>query len=305
MNEQILNLGVNNSREFMNFDGIHWTSSYWNHINRNIGYLKFKEQELLRLTPIAVLGVGGLGGPLAEQLVRSGCEKLVLCDNDVFEESNLNRQTCDRSDLGEMKVKSVKKKLLKINSALHIQTFNSLNEKNVRYIVNSAKVVALTLDDPISSILVARTCRKLKIPVVETWAIPYLCAWWFTPDSVDYESCYELPTHELSIDEMRTSETLRMNVVEALIPKVLKFPGMADMFDRERGMLKKMLARTMPLRSFAPIVRLSASFLAFELIYAGILEVKKKILAPNVIGYDYFRMESINFKLSSDSCRPS
>ncbi len=47
MNEQIFNLGVNNSREFMNFDGIHWTSSYWNHINRNIGYLKFKEQEFI------------------------------------------------------------------------------------------------------------------------------------------------------------------------------------------------------------------------------------------------------------------
>ncbi|MHA1725443.1 MAG: hypothetical protein ACTSXH_11455, partial [Promethearchaeota archaeon] len=83
----------------------------------------------------------------------------------------------------------------------------------------------------------------------------------------------------------------------ALIPKVLKFPGMAEMFDRERGTLKKMMAREIPLRSLAPIVRLSASYLAFELIYAGILEVKEKILAPNVIGYDYFRMMPIHFTL--------
>ncbi|MHA1696360.1 MAG: HesA/MoeB/ThiF family protein, partial [Candidatus Helarchaeota archaeon] len=229
-----------------------WKESYWNHVKRNIGYITFEEQEILRTTPIAVLGVGGLGGPLAEQLVRCGCENLILCDNDMFEESNLNRQVCNRADLGEIKVRSVKEKLLNINPVVNIEIFEEVSEENVIEMVGNVKVVALTLDDPISSILIARTCRNLSIPMLETWAIPYLCAWWFTPDSMDYESCYELNTHELSIDEMRTSETLRMNVVEALIPKVLKFPGMAEMFDRERGTLKKMMAREIPLRSLAP-----------------------------------------------------
>ena len=60
-----------------------WSDSYWNHIKRNIGLVKLREQERLRNTPIAVLGVGGLGGPLAEQLIRSGCEQIIICDNET------------------------------------------------------------------------------------------------------------------------------------------------------------------------------------------------------------------------------
>ena len=51
----------------------HWSDRYYNQIERNIGYVTLQEQEILRTTPIAVLGVGGLGGSLSDQLVRSGC----------------------------------------------------------------------------------------------------------------------------------------------------------------------------------------------------------------------------------------
>jgi len=77
-----------------------WSEPYWEHVIRNIGPITFEEQELIRTSRIAVLGVGGLGGPLAENLVRSGCQDLVICDFDVFDESNLNRQICTTEDLG-------------------------------------------------------------------------------------------------------------------------------------------------------------------------------------------------------------
>ncbi|MBD3212101.1 MAG: hypothetical protein GF311_05770 [Candidatus Lokiarchaeota archaeon] len=61
-----------------------WEDNYWNHIKRNIGLVRVEEQEKLRNCRIAVFGLGGLGGPLAEQLVRCGCENLVISDNDYL-----------------------------------------------------------------------------------------------------------------------------------------------------------------------------------------------------------------------------
>ena len=71
-----------------------WTQDYSHQISRNLGHVTLEEQEILRNTPIGVFGVGGLGGLLSEQLVRTGCEHIVICDRDIFEPSNLNRQTC-------------------------------------------------------------------------------------------------------------------------------------------------------------------------------------------------------------------
>ena len=68
-----------------------WSTSYWDHINRNIGLITFREQERIRTVKIAILGVGGLDRPLIENLVLEGCQNLVICDRDAFDESNLNQ----------------------------------------------------------------------------------------------------------------------------------------------------------------------------------------------------------------------
>ena len=113
-----------------------WSNSYWNHIKRNIGLVKLREQEKLRNTPIAVLGVGGLGGSLAEQLIRSGCEQIIICDNDKFEESNLNRQLCTRKDIGKYKIDVIEQYLKEINPDIGLRKYYKINEKNVLQAMN-------------------------------------------------------------------------------------------------------------------------------------------------------------------------
>lgn len=55
-------------------------------------------------TRVFVLGCGGLGGHVASLLARLGVGGLRLCDSDIFEESNLNRQYfCTESTLGQPK----------------------------------------------------------------------------------------------------------------------------------------------------------------------------------------------------------
>ncbi|MHA1491298.1 MAG: ThiF family adenylyltransferase [Promethearchaeota archaeon] len=274
-----------------------WSERYWNQIERNIGFVKFSEQEILRQVPVAVLGVGGLGGPLAEQLVRMGCEHIVICDNDRFEESNLNRQICLREDIGKNKVDVVQRLLENINPEASIEKYYDINEKNVSKVLNGVKIVALTLDDPIASIIISRECSNKNIPLIESWGVPYLCSWWFTPESVDYETCYELNTKELSIQQIVESENIQLTVKKAFLNKVLKFPGLKETCDREKGSLEDMSSGKLALRSFAPMVRMTASYLALDIILTGILKVKLMVLAPRVIAFDYIRLKQIEFSM--------
>jgi len=273
----------------------HWTNKYWNHIKRNIGLINIKDQEEIRTTTIAILGLGGLGGPLSEQLVRSGCETLIICDNDKFDESNLNRQLCNRDDIGKLKVDYTEKLLKKINPEIKIKKYYEINETNVSNILNSVKIVILTLDDPLISILVSRECLKLRTPLLESWAIPYLCAWWFTQESMDYETCYGLKTNNMKFQELQKSNEIISEIKRAQFRKLTQFPRITERYNRENGSLNGLLSGKLPSISFAPIVRITASFLAVEAIYAGILKVKTMILAPTIIGYDYMKMEPIKF----------
>jgi len=275
-----------------------WSVSYWNQISRNIGLLKVSEQEILRNTPIAILGIGGLGGPLVEQLVRTGFESITICDNERFEDSNLNRQVCTKKDIGKFKVDVIEKFLYKINSDVQIKKFYKVNEKNISEVLENISVVALTLDDPITSIIISRECFNKKIPLLESWAIPYLCAWWFTSSSVDYETCYEFDTQNMTIEEIRQSEKTLLNLKKASFSKLLLFPNIKERFDREKGILEALLSGSIPSISLAPIVRMTASYLSFEIIFSGILNLKSMVLAPKIIGYDYFKMISFDIDLS-------
>lgn len=272
-----------------------WPASYWNQIKRNIGLVKIIEQEKLRNTLIAVLGVGGLGGPLAVQLVRTGCEKLIMCDNERFEEANLNRQLCTREDLGRYKVDVTEKLLKKINPEIELQKYYEITKKIISNILNSTSIVVLTLDDPIASILISRECSKKNIPILESWGIPYLCAWWFTSESTDYETCYGFKTHKMTIDEIQKSEKTLLELKKAFLNKLIQFPEIKETFNREEGALEGLFSGNLPSISLAPIVGMTASYLAFEVIFSGILKIKRMSLAPNVIGYDYLRMKPIQF----------
>ncbi|MBO5937084.1 MAG: ThiF family adenylyltransferase, partial [Clostridia bacterium] len=70
---------------------------------------------------VAVFGVGGVGGYVAEALVRAGIGKIDLIDNDTVSRSNLNRQIIAlNSTIGKMKTQVMKDRLLDINPQLKV-----------------------------------------------------------------------------------------------------------------------------------------------------------------------------------------
>ena len=280
---------------FENIKPKKWTDHYLSHIERNIGIVSLSEQEILRKTPIAILGIGGLGGPIVEQLVRCGCENLIICDIDKYVMSNLNRQNCTIEDIGEYKVDVVEKLSKRINPDVKIRKYYEINVNNIAEILKNIAIVTLTLDDPIVSIIISRECKKKHIPMLESWAFPYLCAWWFTSDSIDYETCFDFNTNDMSIKQILDSQREFLNAFNIYLPKILLFPGLKKTYEREKGTFEAMINREIGIRSFSPIVRITASFLAFEVIFSGLLKIKPMVLAPRVIGYDYLRMKPIEF----------
>ena len=74
----------------------------------SIGQKKIKQSKVL------IVGVGGLGCPVAEFLVRAGVGNVGIVDNDIVNISNIHRQSLyDINDIKNSKVRSAKKKLNK------------------------------------------------------------------------------------------------------------------------------------------------------------------------------------------------
>ena len=108
--------------------------------------------ETLKGARVAVFGIGGVGGHLAEALARSGVGALDLIDSDTVALTNLNRQAIAlHSTLGMQKVEAAKARILDINPACRVtvhpvfftpETADSFDFTQYDYIADAIDTVA-------------------------------------------------------------------------------------------------------------------------------------------------------------------
>lgn len=80
--------------------------------------------EKLQKSHVAIFGIGGVGGYVAEALARSGVGQLDLIDNDTVSLTNINRQIIAlHSSIGRPKVDVMKERILDINPKAEVKTF--------------------------------------------------------------------------------------------------------------------------------------------------------------------------------------
>ncbi len=135
---------------------------------RNIPALTEAECALLRKKRVLVVGCGGLGGHIIDQLARIGIGAIRAVDGDVFEASNLNRQLLSHmSALGRSKAQVAAEYISRINPEIGsegIWTF--LNEGNAHKLLSDCDIVVDALDNIPSRKILARACKKAGIPYV-------------------------------------------------------------------------------------------------------------------------------------------
>jgi sulfur carrier protein ThiS adenylyltransferase len=85
-----------------------------------MNWLTIKEK--LGKKSAGIAGAGGLGSNCAAALVRVGIGRLVICDFDIVEESNLNRQFYFHDQIGLAKTEALKTNLLRINPKVIIES---------------------------------------------------------------------------------------------------------------------------------------------------------------------------------------
>ncbi len=77
---------------------------YQSRTNRNIGWITPEEQNILRQSCVAIAGTGGMGGLVAQSMVRLGIGEIRIADPEVFDLSNMNRQVaCMQNAIGRSK----------------------------------------------------------------------------------------------------------------------------------------------------------------------------------------------------------
>ena len=134
-------------------------------ILKNIGSLG---QKKIIQSKVLIIGMGGLGCPVAEFLTRAGVGYLGIIDSDKVDLSNIHRQSLyNIDDLNKFKVITAKEKLKKINPKTQISCYKiRLNKNNYQKIIKKYDYVIDGSDErsnyrSFPSLLINKLCQTL------------------------------------------------------------------------------------------------------------------------------------------------
>ena len=130
-------------------------------ILKNIG--TFGQKKIIQ-SRVLIIGMGGLGCPVAEFLTRAGVGTLGIVDYDNVDLSNIHRQSLyNISDIKKSKVLIAKKKLKKINSKTNIICYNiRINKKNLTKIIKKYDYVVDGSDNFETKFLINDFSKKFQ-----------------------------------------------------------------------------------------------------------------------------------------------
>lgn len=135
---------------------------------RNAGSLGLAGQKKLLQSRALLIGVGGLGGTIAQLLARMGLGTLILADGDFFSEDNLNRQAFSlEQNIGQGKVQVACSEILKINAATEVEIFAGfVKENELASLIRGVNVAMDALDNMPTRFLLEKVCKEGKVPLV-------------------------------------------------------------------------------------------------------------------------------------------
>lgn len=136
--------------------------------DRQIRLFGISGQEKLKSSKVLVIGIGGLGCPVALYLTAAGIGELILIDHERVELNNLNRQVLHwTSDIGKPKVVSAFEKLRELNPNVKINVIPEAgNEVLLERVVPEVDLVIDALDNWRTRFTLNRVCLKYRKPYI-------------------------------------------------------------------------------------------------------------------------------------------
>ena len=128
-----------------------------------------KALEKLSASRVAVFGLGGVGGYVVEALARTGIGALDLIDNDVVNESNINRQIIATSKtVGKDKVEAALKRVHRISPECSVRTFKTffMPETADEYDFEGVDYVVDAIDTVKGKLAIIEKAKEKNIPVI-------------------------------------------------------------------------------------------------------------------------------------------
>ncbi|HLY96771.1 MAG TPA: HesA/MoeB/ThiF family protein [Sideroxyarcus sp.] len=202
-------------------------------------------QERLLAGRALIIGMGGLGSPAALYLAASGVGKLIVCDHDTVDFSNLQRQIIHRTkSVGEPKVASARAVLHDINPEVECVTFQSrANAAQLLELVAQADVVLDCSDNFDTRYAVNRACLAHRRPLVSGAAVQFhgqVAVFDFRRDDAP---CYNCLFSEDSVaPELRCATTGVFSPLVGIVGTMQAAEALKVLMGIERGLSGKLLS---------------------------------------------------------------
>ncbi len=263
---------------------------------RNIGIFTQEEQNKLKKTTIGIAGMGGVGGMLAERLIRIGVGKLKITDTGAFELSNFNRQVgANEETMNLKKAEVLYHELKKINTEAEI----IFNNEGIRSAMDASDFVDgcdLVIDEMDygawkESIYLQRTARKNGIHYLFSGAIGFGALLTnFDPKGMTLEE-YNGISPEEDLEKIETG-SVSSDKVLPIVPSYA-----SDAMSME--MMKEILSGERPVPTCSIGVGL-ASLLAGNEAVNTLLRRKEIITAPNYLYVDLMDRKFITGSMTNN-----
>ncbi|OQW93097.1 MAG: molybdopterin-synthase adenylyltransferase MoeB [Beggiatoa sp. IS2] len=181
--------------------------------------IEFAGQQKLAHATVLVVGLGGLGSPVAMYLAASGVGHLLLADFDRVDLPNLQRQIVhDTAHIGQLKVESARATLHALNPEIQVTTISErFTETTLETQVRVADVVVDCTDNFATRFAINTACVHTGTPWVSGAAIRFSGQITvFLPNNPE-SPCYRC----LYTDEVELAETCTANGVIAPLVGVI------------------------------------------------------------------------------------
>lgn len=125
-------------------------------------------QKALKSAKIAVIGAGGLGAPILQYLAAAGVGNISIFDDDLIDESNLQRQVLFREDqVNEKKAVVSAEAIQALNSNIQVQVHDErLHAGNAISLLEHFDLVIDGTDNFFTRYVINDVCLALDIPFI-------------------------------------------------------------------------------------------------------------------------------------------